>query len=133
MGYDIDGDCSAPYKLAIIIFTALSTIFVILRFVSKKLSSTEIYWDDWLIILSLVSPDMVARFFDNLQRVDINACRHTPNYPEYVHFPQKLERLHTEKVKLFSLEADYIRGVLPFRSWTDFERYHNARETWASF
>ena len=45
-----------PQILAAVATTyVLATIAVILRFVSRRISKAQLWWDDWLIIIALVN------------------------------------------------------------------------------
>ena len=57
-----DEDCSAPFKIVVIVFPLLSTMAGSLRLFSRKMSAAELGWDDWLLVLSLLSIGLVVLY-----------------------------------------------------------------------
>ena len=52
---DVDASRQGEYRAQTIAMTALGLFFVILRFASRWKKSLSLWWDDYTMILSLVS------------------------------------------------------------------------------
>ena len=60
--YDVHADRGPEYAKTAIALSVLSTAAVALRFLSRKVLKTKIWWDDWIILVALVSsPRSISR------------------------------------------------------------------------